>query len=531
MRRTVLIGLDGATFTVLDPLMRDGTMPFLAGLADDGVRAELLSTPNPLTPPAWTTLMTGRTPGNHGIFDFVRITPTAGAPQFAIATSRDVRCETVWSMASRQGRTVTALNFPLMFPPRPVAGYVIPGFLPWRHLRRYVHPASLYDALQTLPGFDASELLLDMDLERESLQVLPREQYERWVRLHLRREAQWAEIAVHLLTTDPSDLVAVLFDGVDKLQHLCWRFLDTSLFPARPTPWEQSIRDLCLGYFRQLDAHIARIVALAGDDATIVVASDHGFGGTGEIFYVNSFLERRGDLFWAEGVEPDARGKQMTEGHRSPVVLFDWARTRAFALTAGSNGIFIRRAQEAGGPGVPPGQYAAYRDALVRDLRALTDDEGRPIIADVLPRETAFAGTQMERAPDLTLVLRDRGFVSVLRSERVLRPRPEVVGTHRPEGVFLARGPGLRAGVRLEPLRIEDITPLLLYSLDLPIPEDLDGRLAEEAVAPELLRLRPGLHGAPTETPKSFFAARASEVDHGAEAAVIERLQALGYLE
>ncbi|MFQ5677390.1 MAG: alkaline phosphatase family protein, partial [bacterium] len=69
--KTLLLGLDGATFALLDSLMDEGTMPFLKELVERGVRANLMSTANPLTPPAWTSMTTGRSPGNHGIFDFL----------------------------------------------------------------------------------------------------------------------------------------------------------------------------------------------------------------------------------------------------------------------------------------------------------------------------------------------------------------------------------------------------------------------------------------------------------------------------
>ncbi len=59
--RTLLIGLDGASFSILDPLVRQGVMAFLQGLLGSGTRATLTSVVPPLTPPAWTSLMTGRT--------------------------------------------------------------------------------------------------------------------------------------------------------------------------------------------------------------------------------------------------------------------------------------------------------------------------------------------------------------------------------------------------------------------------------------------------------------------------------------
>ena len=66
MARVMLIGLDGATFSVLEELADSGVMPFLGELLRTGARAELLSTVPPLTPPAWTSLATGRSPGHDG---------------------------------------------------------------------------------------------------------------------------------------------------------------------------------------------------------------------------------------------------------------------------------------------------------------------------------------------------------------------------------------------------------------------------------------------------------------------------------
>lgn len=531
MTQTVLIGLDGATFTLLDRLMSEGHMPSLRRFVETGVRADLLSTPNPFTPPAWTTLATGRGPGHHGIFDFVRVTVDGGRPQYIIATSQDVRCETIWSMASRQGRRVASLNFPLMFPVQPVDGYVVPGFVPWRHLRRNVHPPELYARLEALPGFDPAEMMLNVDLEREALQVLPHEEYEEWVRMHIRRERQWGVVADHLLIEDPCDLTAVLFDGVDKLQHLAWRFLDTDLFPDDPTPWERTVREACLDYFRELDAIIAKIVALAGPLARFFIVSDHGFGPTHEVFYVNAWLHQHGYLEWAEGATADALGRQMTEGHRSPTVLFDWSRTRACALTAGSNGIYLRNASGPGEPGIPPEEYAAVRERLIDELLKWRAPDGGQVVTEVLRAEEAFPGAEAHNAPDLTLVLRDRGFISVLNSDVLVRPRTEVMGTHRPEGIFLAMGPGIRRGVRLPPLRIQDVTPLLLYSLSLPIPENLDGFLPMDVLTPETLAAEPPSWGSPGESHDAQLVGAGAALDAAAEERVLDRLKALGYLE
>src|SRR5262249_53902134 len=309
----VWFGLAGATFTVLAPLMRSGVMPTLRELADRGCRAPLRTVMPPLTPPGWTSLVTGRRPGRHGVFDFFRKEST-DSEYFRLTTSRDVDTDTIWSLASRHGKRVVALNFPVMFPPPAVNGYVVPGgWMPWRQLRLGGHPQGLFNGLRELPSFNPRELTLDMALEAKTVEGCPEEEYADWVELHVRREERWFEVARHLLRREPVDLAGVVFDGVDKLQHLCWRFLDPALDTADPSvrvreTWVREMRARCERYFRRLDDILAGMLDLAGPETTVIVASDHGFGPTSEVFYVNSWLEREGFLGWADAGWADAAG-------------------------------------------------------------------------------------------------------------------------------------------------------------------------------------------------------------------------------
>src|SRR5207253_8222352 len=76
----------------------------------------------------------------------------------------------------------------------------------------------------------------------------------------------------------PAEFTAVLFDGTDKIQHLCWRFIDPAGAASLASPWERRVRDKCREYFSELDTLIGELAALFGRDTTIVIASDHGFG-------------------------------------------------------------------------------------------------------------------------------------------------------------------------------------------------------------------------------------------------------------
>jgi predicted AlkP superfamily phosphohydrolase/phosphomutase len=533
--QALVVGLDGATSYLLHRFMADGTMPVLGRLAHDGVEADLRSVVNPLTPPAWTSLMTGLDPGGHGIFDFVRIRNAEDQPSYTIASFRDVQAETVWSMASRLGRRVTALNFPVMFPPPAVNGCIVPGFIPPRHVTRLSYPRQLGAELAAIPGFDPQTLLLDLDVERESLQTLEHAKYAEWIRLHIAREQQWAAVARHVMKTRPADLTAVMFDGMDKIQHLCWRFLDPEFVAPDPSPWEAEIRALCLDYYRTVDTLVGELIARAGPDTTVFVASDHGFGPTTEIFYVNAWLARRGLLRWSSQGRPDRDGRQMTSGHWNPAVLFDWTATTAYALTAGSNGIYVRVARQPGETGVAPADYDGFCRWLADELVAFRDpDGGQPVVA-ARHRSEAFPGPFCSRAPDLTLNLRDGGFISILDSEQLVRPRPEVMGTHRPLGIFFATGPEVAGHGRLPELRLADITPILLAALGLSVPDGLDGR-----VPPGLLRADQPPNAANAgagylaAVPSGFGAGELEDPEFASaedEQIVLARLNALGYIE
>jgi len=160
--------------------------------------------------------------------------------------------------------------------------------------------------------------------------------------------------------------------------------------------------------------------------------------------------------------------------------------------------------------------------------RCVDPDTGERLISRVWYREEVFGGPKMEQAPDITLTLRDNGFFSVHRSDKVLKKRPETLGTHHPYGIFIAKGPAVRHGQSIDPVRLVDITPTILYLLGLPVSAMLEGRVIEEALAPEYVashQLRIDVEE--SEFEQDEFAEMAAEDDPQ----ILERLKALGYIE
>jgi predicted AlkP superfamily phosphohydrolase/phosphomutase len=534
MNQTVLIGLDGAAFSILDPLMEDGTMPFLKEFTSAGVRAELLSTTNPLTPPAWISMITGRSPGNHGVFDFIWAEERNGEVYFTLYNFRDIACETIWSIVNRQNGTVCSLNFPMMSPPPAVSGVIVPGLVSWKHLRRNVYPRELYGKLKELPGFNVKELAWDFELEKKAEKGVPHEEYENWIRFHIQREKHWFEIMRYIMKNDPCNLTAIIFDGVDKILHIGLKYLHRETQPENPSPWEQQIRDLCLDYFRMVDGFLSEIVQLAGPDARFFITSDHGFGPSWEVFRVNSWLHSQGYLKWKDTDRLDEKDKKSVERLIDRhFVYLDWDNTTAYARTTTSNGIYIRVAKGAHSSGIPAERYEEFRDELIRNLETVRDEStGERIIKRILTKEEAYPGSNNNNAPDLTLIMRDHSFASIVKKMPVVVKRPDVEGTHYPEGIFIAKGPGIQEGVTLSQIKMVDVAPSLLYSLGLPVPEDFEGHMPKEMFSATFLEKNPYMTGEPTQSP-GFDVPETGETVIGSEERkmILEKLKTLGYIE
>jgi len=532
MQKTLFIGIDGATFTILDHLMadtpgRETVMPALGSLVRDGFKAHLKSTPNPLTPPAWTTMVTGKNPGKHGLFDFMRYQDSGSDIFFTLNDFRDIETETIWTIMSRQGKRVVSLNFPMMAPPPEINGSLAPGFTPWKHLKRNMTPGDLFDRMKKrISNFDPKELAWDFKRENEIGYEMDETYLADWIGTHLPREAQWYNFAKTLMEEDNPDFTAVMFDGADKIQHQAWQFIDPNLVPEHPSEMYKKLNWLCLEYFRHLDSYIGNLVSAAGSETMVIIASDHGFTTTTEVVRINRYLGELGYLTWREAADTESAKRR----EKSPFAYLDWQKTKAYCSTPSSNGITIRVSRAPGEPGIEPGVYEEFREKLTRELYALNGPDGKPVIAGVYPREDIYSGPCVEKAPDLLLQLRDFGFVSINNLEPTVVGRNYPAGTHHPEGILVVSGKGINRSQGKHLVEIGDMAALFLYSIGLPVPQDLDGNVPEICFQDGHIKENPIRIGPPT-MPVERGKVKGTKLTAEEEETMFSQLKMLGYLE
>lgn len=534
--RLLIIGLDGATFEVLDPLIAEGRMPNFKRLQETGVSGILMSTKPPITPAAWTTFMTGKGPGQHGILDFEKFDVQSHTLNFN--STYEIREKTLWEILSDKGLRVGSINVPMTYPPKPVNGFMISGF--------------------ETPSINA-EFTWPPDLKQEILREIPDYDYRtNWKRKALGGDAVLAENLEYICRSFDQglhltrycgekygwDVLMVLFKFVDNLQHKTWKYLDPQTrhkYPRRA--------DMTAHCFKRLDDVLGELFEYADRrDATVLIMSDHGHGSLDGKAQPNQLLKDWGYLTLRSGWQQAntrlayvlhrftkgkaTRFEQGSRGIETDLAV-DWSRTKACVMHAGIYGNLYINLKERGPHGiVDPDDYESFRDELVERLSAVTarnrDGETITVFPEVYKTEELYNCSRKENPdlPDLLLApAPGLAVVRKIRSAQAVRwcnPN-RLEGTHRVEGIIAALGPHVRAGERLQ-ADIIDIAPTVLASLGLRVPKDMEGRVITEVFGPELIVER--------EPPIKKVAEEHAEVySEEDRKAIEERLADLGYLE
>ena len=139
--RVVVVGVDGATFDIIKPWSSAGFLPNIKKLLEDGTHGFLNSTIPPITGPAWVSFQTGKNPGKHGIFDWLKRDNNSYA--LKPINAGDIKHKTIWEIIGEQGKKACVINVPVTFPPKKVNGSIVSGMLTPSKNSEYTYPTNL----------------------------------------------------------------------------------------------------------------------------------------------------------------------------------------------------------------------------------------------------------------------------------------------------------------------------------------------------------------------------------------------------
>lgn len=559
MKKTLLVGLDAACWEYLNPLLDAGRMPVLQRLMDTGISGTLHSTMPPWTPTAWASLVTGKNPGKHGIFDMTWRHP--GTYEFT-PTNASVRAGTpFWQRLNESGLRVGLVNVPFTYPLQPLDGFAVAGFGTPSSARDVTYPAELLPWIEQ--RFGAYEPAVPMEFLQSAppLQILETEitHQDRQVRIAaaLAERHQVDILVINLMLTDHANHKMPYMDQVQEayfradahLGYLLGAFSPDNVMLISDHGSSRLQGDFLLHAWLRDQGYTIQAANNSGERAAAFnwllvqwLQKHHGWSGAGEKLVrravCSGFFKLPAPMqasFWQriEAVFPFAREYVLCS--RKP----DYQRTLLFPGSAYAGLLYINLAGREATGVVPPKARQALAAEIAEKLRQVKEPEtGRPLFSNIYTAEELYTGAAADYAPDLILDSYDVGWnIRTSRHEsmpKALRNDYFVeasngrdFGWHSRDGIFILSGQDFAVGRATRKGNLVDIPATLLHLYDIPIPDDYDGRIMQEVVTPELgqkpARYQTGDSAESRPVNESFSAEEAEEV--------LQHLKALGYLD
>ena len=511
MARTFVVGLDGASWRLLDPWIEEGKLPNLAELRNTGTWAESQSCLPPVTFPNWKCYSSGKDPGGFGVFWFERV--DLNAEEITINNGADFKTAELWDYLNDEDYSTGIINMPTMYPPRELDGVVVCGGPDavegeYRSIDHgYTYPKGLDRQLATEFGYRVHpDPLLSSNDERgaevEAILSVLRKRFE---------------VALHVFEEQELDFVHVTLFYLNVLQHFFW--------DDEPT----------LRAWQLIDDWLGRLADLP--ETNLVLMSDHGSAPTTTEFYINEWLAQEGyqerrrtidDTLQAAGLN---RENLLSLAKRAGVVdvLARVVPNRVQKLVPQQAGLKRERKLEAidldRTAAVASGQGPVYltragenrRGELIDALSNVSDEHG-PLFTAVHRGEDIYSGPHVDDAPEI--VLNQRPGVHVndgIGGGEVFSAPDRWAAENTPRGIFVANGPDYEARGENTRVEIVDIAPTVLSSFGCAVPTDMCGTVLPILADPSQERREP------------IERAAAERAERSVE--VTDRLKQLGYME
>lgn len=559
--KVIILGLDGATLDLIIPWANQGHLPAFQRMIQEGTIGELRSTIHPLTAPAWISFMTGLNPGKHGIYDFIRRKPNSYDVELVYAGN--LRAKTIWNLLSEAGKRVGAINIPMIYPPRPVNGFLISGIDTPGLGSPFTYPPELYDELKTNVG--------------EYIIAVSGNNQEEWARGFRSMAETRTRVFDYLRRNKPWDCLMVVYSATDMSQHIFWKNME-GLASGSPSPEDLLYGGIILEIYQKIDRMLAGLLDEVDDRTTIMIMSDHGAGPLKRAVFMNRWLEEQGWLVRRESAESSAvaslslraardvlrrgllagkrylpaqaRGwlKRNLPGVRDSIEGFmlssqlDWSRTRAFSV--GSYGsIYLNLwGREPEGIVEPGPEAEELFMQIIGGLEELRDPQtGERVVEKVHRKGELYWGEYVNFAPDLIVEWKNYEYdcrqrfgteeTSVFADALTLSDLQEaqnMSAVHRLHGTLMLRGSRVPRAHTIEGAQIIDLAPTILYLLGQPVPKSMDGRVLTNALDEGYVASHPIAY---TDDLGEGFGPAVGQYTEEESEVVSDRLRGLGYLQ
>lgn len=460
--KVVFIGLDGATWDIINQMDKERDLPNISLLIKNGSYGVCQAFKPLLSPILWTSISTGKLPDKHGVKNFY-------------ATSDTVKCKRIWEILADHGASVGLFGHFLTWPPKKVNGFVVPdltargpetyppglGFLFQLTLQtREERRIKLSDYINYLFlflkfGGSVRTLLLAAKLTLKKLYGGTDERWNSfWIRV-LKQRLQ-TDIFIHLYKKYRPDYCYYHIHLIDACSHNFWKYLEPEFFPDVSKRHIEKYKNVIFEAYKKADDTIGKILRGVDDKSIVILASDHGFGAASK--ESKAFRRIKFEvLLKILNLEKGARGINL--GRRAIIAVLDSANEGTIVdalehIAIEENGSKLFRVERLG--------YNNVSVAINPHIDELRLNENYHMVYN--------------------------GIKCKLRDIIVKMPDKQS-GTHHPNGILIISGPNVKKHLSLPHVRNVDIVPTLLVLSNLPVGRDMDGQVITDLIEDRYLKV------------------------------------------
>lgn len=478
--KVAIIGLDGATWNVLNHLINQNFLPTFKILINKGVRATLESTIPPITGAAWLSIATGLSPGETGVIDFLKLNSDH---TLSLVNAIDFRRKAIWDILGNKGVKVGIIDYPMLYPAYPVNGFMLSS---WGSVPSS-YPSSILKEINNLvKNYD---IFVDYHLEKYNNLELFFNDLNYVIEKKLK-------VSLHLLNNKNWNLFIDVISFTDWLQHRLWHYIDSAHPYYSNGAKAERVYKKFIGYWQQIDNYLKQIIS---NIDYLFIVSDHGFGSQWGVFNLAKWLETKGLLVrkkiklktklfaWMlhslskhkslikllpKKIYYKGRKKFTNISHIFSQIDFNLSKVMVLGHTIPVGALYIN---------------PKFRDKvneimskIDKELSRLNRELGKNIKVNTFKLKEIYPGDNSDKLPDLLLSINDWSCVFIkdfmkefIYLEETYSPRH--TGSHRRNGIFLAYGKDIRQNLRVEKISLFDIAPTILHLFNQPIPKNVKG--------------------------------------------------------
>ncbi len=501
--KVLFIGMDGASWNIILPLVKQGRVPHIKRLLDRGSWAGMQTCEPMASELVWTGIATGKTRDKHGIIDRLMEDPESG--EYVPPSSNLRKAKAIWNILSENKKKVGVVNYMVTWPPEKVNGVLISG--------RKVSVEDIAYSSKDLSSPPFAELCPKDEFEGfKKLKTglfskVERDQFLPFLWLIEKVDNFGANFSRYLLRKQCFDFFCLYIQGIDIVSHYAWKYLFPEGFQVSGDDIEK-YKELINNYYIWCDKVIGDMLSSGGSVDLVIIASDHGFKTRANSGYIFTNVDY---LLEICGIAKFKRAGQDIFLKNTPADIDSFAKN---IRIIGS---------------LSQGEFQAARERAKSVLGQITVKETQDrLFATFSDTKKGFviklSKIYKRPNPSYHLIIKDKQYkITDFIMEHIFP------GDHARPAVLIISGKHIRHNTQIKAANIYDIVPTILYYLGLPVARDMDGKVLVEAIKDSYLKKNPVKYIDTYETQDRGDmiekAVRSSD-----ERLIKERMRSLGYI-